>query len=113
MKFVSNKQIVDYANELDAVQARIRRLDQQLKAARDEQTALVEFLDKKMKHQSFTFTPARGRYLKAVEFCPRHRKILDQKLARARLIEAGLKVPVKSSNWMEAVVRIATEDDTE
>lgn len=113
MKYVSNKQVVDYANELDAVQTKIRRLQQQLKDAQEEQSNLVAFLDKKMKHQPFTFTPARGRYLKAIEFCPRQRKILDQKLARARLVEAGLKVPVKTSTWIEAVVRVATEDDNE
>lgn len=111
MKFVSNTTVVDYANQLDAAQTRIARLTEQLKDAKEEEAGLIEFLAKKMKQQPFTFTPVRGRYLKALEFCPRTRKILDQALARQRLTDAGLKVPVKTSSWLEATIRLATEDD--
>lgn len=111
MKFISNATVVDYANQLDAVQTKIERLTQQIKAAREEEQGLITFLAKKMKNEPFTFTPIKGRYLKALEFNARSRKILNQALARQRLLGAGLKVPVKTSQWTEAKIRLATDED--
>jgi len=113
MKFVSSATLTDRANQLDATQRKISRLERQLKALKDEERGLVDYLYKRHHQESFTFSPVRGRYLKALEFSPRQRKILDQAKARARLLENGLKVPVKTSSWVEAIVRLATEEDNE
>lgn len=112
MKFISTKKVVDYANDLARVQARKTELREELKNLDTEEESLIAFLNTRSKGETFQFN-GEDNYLMVLEFAERTRKILDQKKARLRLLEAGLKVPVRTSTWTAAEVRYATDAEVE
>jgi hypothetical protein len=83
-------------------------LQEQLKALKEEESSLEEFLYAKATGEDFQFNGADG-YIMVMKFAERSRRVMDQAKVRAMFATMGKKVPLKVSEWVETSIDYAAE----
>ncbi len=107
MKFVNNKTVVDRANDLLALRARIAKAKAELALLVSEETDLECFLAKASKG-NFAFNGEDG-YQHSVEFLTRTRQDLNQEAVRKLLTKLGKRVPMKTVSWQQVKITYVME----
>lgn len=106
-KFVSNKTVVDRANELIDLRARITAMKADLAVLVAEETDLEGFLAKAGRGD-FIFNGEDG-YQHNVEFLTRTRQDMNQEAVRKLLTKLGKRVPVKTVSWKQVKISYVKE----
>lgn len=108
MKFINTKKPREYAQRLSSVKAELAELQERMKALKEEEQALEQFLHSKAAGQDFQFNGEDG-YLMTMKFADRSRRVMDQPKVRQMFEKMGIKVPLKTSEWVESSIDYAEE----
>lgn len=108
LKFINLKKPREYSQRLVAVKAELRELQERVKALKEEEQGLEQFLHTKSTGEDFQFNGEDG-YLMTMKFNDRSRRVMDQPKVRAMFEKMGLTLPTKKSEWVETSIDYAEE----
>ena len=110
MKFISQKKVVDYANELHAIKKRKRELREEFRGLKAQEEALEEFLYNRTGGENFRFN-GDDDFVKELDFHERSREDINDAAVRRIFARLGQKLPLKKSEWVETRIKYVTEEE--